>query len=126
MQEPIDSSGELMKDRRYGTGLREPMKHEHEWQQGEFRKDKDFCQNPVCNAIRNAEIEPSFGSADYWKTECIKERERRGDIWKVVGRLDAVSKGFGTAGMDSPEETAGIIKGWLEAALNETEGSDDN
>ena len=23
MQEPIDSSGELMKDRRYGTGLRE-------------------------------------------------------------------------------------------------------
>ena len=46
MQEPIDSSGELMKDRRYGTGLREDaelqgLKRNRKYLKGFLAKDRE-------------------------------------------------------------------------------------
>ena len=98
MQEPIDSSGELMKDRRYGTGLREQK-------------------------------EPSFGSADYWYAEYVRERKKHMAAVRAVARADESSRQRlgGQVHLYQAYHTLLDIFVELDKELkDETEGSDDN
>ena len=138
MQEPIDSSGELMKDKRYGTGLRERLASKTTWvcsKCGCWSETKTTrCPNTTCLNIGMVESiavadTPSFGSADYWYAEYVREREAHMDGVQFRARIKVIlsetiedDKYYGDA---TSFPVVKVIRKLCDA-LNQTEGSDDN